>query len=339
MKITHVLMFFYMSCILLTGCQNKEENNVSHVPDTVDSLPKISIRQSSQLSDNKRGLCTLEVYEMMHSDEGRVLLGVSDVPAWASSEHLKYVRGRTEYEIWKLEEILALTYPAGISDPENPLFNSTEYRKAIPVPENDPYFKSVDGILFSRDGQILYRYPEEKEDLQYTIPDTVTHISEFAFFRCQHLRSVTIPSRTVFIGRYAFGGCPELKEIVVSPENIHFKSIDGVLFSHDVRSLIQCPGGKEGNYIMPIGVECVYSLAFGECRKLTSVTFSDHAFNVGLEPFFKCSGLVIYCKRNSVAYLNADIWKVPCIEIEEPKKDPKRFSDPILKNKIQQNKM
>lgn len=60
------------------------------------------------------------------------------------------------------------------------------------APEN-PSFKDIDGVLYSKDGRVLIKYPESKEGDSYVIPDGVTEIGDGAFWGCKSLKSIEIP--------------------------------------------------------------------------------------------------------------------------------------------------
>ena len=51
----------------------------------------------------------------------------------------------------------------------------------ITVAAGNEYFKSVDGVLYSKDGTMLLVYPAAKEETIYTVPPELTWIGSFAF--------------------------------------------------------------------------------------------------------------------------------------------------------------
>ena len=86
-----------------------------------------------------------------------------------------------------------------------------------------------------------------------TIPDTinglpVTSIGTNAFYGRISLTSVTIPNTVTNIGNFALSSCGSLTAITVDALNPAYSSLDGVLFNSNQTILIQCPGGKAGNY-------------------------------------------------------------------------------------------
>ena len=95
------------------------------------------------------------------------------------------------------------------------------------------------------------------------IPDGVTSIGNEAFRFCDSLTSVTIPNSVTSIGGGPFAGCDKLTEIRVSAGNTHFKSVDGILFTADGKTLIQFPAGKSlTKYTIPESVTSIGDSAF-----------------------------------------------------------------------------
>ena len=109
----------------------------------------------------------------------------------------------------------------------------------ILVDDKNTSYTSVDGILFSKDGTQLLRYPVAKADATYvipegvvsigesaflgcknltkvTMPESVTSIEDLAFYNCVNLSSVTIPASVASIGTGLFEGCDKLKDVYYS---------------------------------------------------------------------------------------------------------------------------
>lgn len=76
-------------------------------------------------------------------------------------------------------------------------------------PEN-PNYKSIDGVLFNKNGTTLIQYPCGKPNTTYQIPNSVTSIGWRAFYYCNNLVKVDIPGSVSSVGYMAFYGCTKL---------------------------------------------------------------------------------------------------------------------------------
>ena len=86
---------------------------------------------------------------------------------------------------------------------------------SIEVSQNNNSYKSVDGILYTKDGTTLIQYPIGKKDTSFVIPDSVTSIGECAFLNCDGLTSIEIPDSVTSIGKEAFCSCNNLTSVVI----------------------------------------------------------------------------------------------------------------------------
>lgn len=95
------------------------------------------------------------------------------------------------YRCYALEEIYIPQTVAAIGD--NPFFRCNALHTIV-VDENNPYFASVDGVLYSKDFSILYVYPENKTETDFVIPESVKQVADSAFgYWPAHLQVLEIP--------------------------------------------------------------------------------------------------------------------------------------------------
>ena len=98
---------------------------------------------------------------------------------------------------------------------------------AYDVSEENPYLKSVDGVLFSRDGTVLKAYPAFRTETHYDVPKGTEVIGRRAFFIVEdmwefsepgvQLQTISLPLGLKKIDSFAFGGCVNLVSITVPP--------------------------------------------------------------------------------------------------------------------------
>ena len=101
-----------------------------------------------------------------------------------------------------------------------------------------------------------------------TLPNNVSNIGAGAFDRCPLLTSVTIPSSVTSIGDGAFAYCSRLTNILVNAANPSFLGTNGILFDKNMVTLIQCPAGLTGGYVIPDSVTSLGNNVFPQLFRL-----------------------------------------------------------------------
>ena len=114
------------------------------------------------------------------------------------------------------EALTELTLPASIQDcgvtDTSVAFNDCTSLQNIYVADGSLYFKSVDGVLFDKNGANLRYYPEGRTAESYRIPEGTVRVGGNAFAGNEHLKSVSYPTTLERIGTKAFFGCENLKD-------------------------------------------------------------------------------------------------------------------------------
>jgi hypothetical protein len=98
----------------------------------------------------------------------------------------------------------------------------------------------------------------------------------------------------------AFSGCDTLSNITADGANANYSSTNGVLYNKDITWLVQCPGGKPGDYTIPAGVSGIGQSAFSGCARLTAVTIPNSVTTIGKKAFSDCTVLTsVYFAGNA----------------------------------------
>ena len=157
------------------------------------------------------------------------------------------------------------------------------------VAEDNQYYKSVNGLLLTKDGRTLVAVPAGKETV--LIPDGVETIGEQAAFLCCKLKEMTIPRDIASVGSEAFAYCSNLKRFDVSKDNRHFSSAGGFLLTKSGKVLQAVPGGLT-QVDIPQGVEVVGGTAAVGCEKIAELKIPEGVAILDFKAFGGCSNLV-----------------------------------------------
>lgn len=148
----------------------------------------------------------------------------------------------------------------------------------INVNEGNQYFKSVDGVLFSKDMKTIVRYPMGKDDESYTIPEGVIIIGKDAFDYAK-IASITIPHTVTTIETSAFENCKNIQTLMI-PNSV--TTIGGSAFTG-------C--NKLDNVMMSSEVSSIESFTFGSCKNLRKFYIGAKVSNINKLAFYNCQSL------------------------------------------------
>lgn len=128
-----------------------------------------------------------------------------------------------------------------------------------------------------------------------TIPNSVTSIGDYAFFCCRSLTNITIPDSVTNIGQNAFSLCSSLTNVTI-PNSV--TSIEPDTFS-ECSSLT--------SITIPNSVTSIGDHAFFYCQSLTNITIPNGVTNIGYTAFSNCTSLkAIHVSAENTAYSSLD---------------------------------
>ena len=242
----------FMRCVKLEKIRIPEgvtvfDSNLFH---SCESLVSVSVPSSIEhiSPDAFIGCSSLEEINVSEDNEHYKTID-GNLYSFDGKQLLQYCAGKTDAEFQVpdgIEEIVSVAFggnkslesvmlPASIKKINFKAFSGCENFKGVIIDEENPYFVSIDGNVYTRDGAVLIRYYYSEEGA-FTVPDHVTKIAEYAFFDCAKLEEVIIPEGVTRIDRGAFLSTG-LREIEI-PESIVY--IGAAAFSHcfDLKKVI-----------------------------------------------------------------------------------------------------
>lgn len=200
--------------------------------------------------------------------------------------------GANAFQVGHIESI---EIPATVTDIQKGAFSQMKSLKEIKVATGNAKYSSDGGVLYEMEGtkKYLAGYPIAKPDANYTVPEGVVGVRTNAVQGALNLTAISLPASLKELPATkdgnGFTSCKKLTAINVNSANTTFKSVDGVVLSHDGKELVAYPCGKRGVinpaydlttdpgaekgnvYKIPDGVEKILEGAFTSVEYLTAV--------------------------------------------------------------------
>lgn len=229
----------------------------------------------------------------------------------------------SDYAFQGCQALKSIDFPENVKNIGRYIFQECKSLTDIIVSDENAMFADKDGVLFTKDGNTLIRYPEAKAGSEYTVPKDCTQIANGsfvdavslknidlnnatvygmdAFFRCTGLESIKIPDGTKDISSSMFAYCSSLKEVSL-PDSL--RTIGDYAF-------YTCAALKEIN--VPGGTEEIGAYSFFNCIELRDVHLPDSITKIGdgaigyyaesedTEPE-KLEGVTVHYNHNDVIY-------------------------------------
>ena len=178
------------------------------------------------------------------------------------------------------ESLTSITIPNSVTEIGGGLFASCKSLKTVKLPENIKVLRAHQGYKYTG----FFQGCESLES--FTIPNSVTEISENAFYGCSSLTSIEIPNSVTEIGYSAFEECHSLTSIEI-PNSV--TDIDGRAF-YGCSSLTSIE--------IPNSVTYLGSEAFANCYSLRYAKLGS-GFNANGEDGYLDNNL-FYCEDDYV---------------------------------------
>lgn len=154
---------------------------------------------------------------------------------------------------------------------------------AINVNENNPNYRSIGGVVFSKDTSTVIQCPTGKSGV-LTLPSNTTHVALAAFAYCNALTGITlpeglrsietcaffgdhqinnivIPASVTYIGTNPFGNCKVLNNLTIAAGNTHYYMDGMAIYSMGGDTLLSCHKSADSVFL-PNTLRVVYGFLY-----------------------------------------------------------------------------
>ena len=218
------------------------------------------------VNGKERAISVLKVLPL----KGDTYAGKVTIPEIVSYHRRKLSVTEVDYRAFdNCPELTELVMPKTVT--YIPSISGSPKVECVTVAEENPYYRSLDGVLYGQErygrrekgeySELLY-YPPAHPGEHFVIPEFVESIAAFAFSNCQKLKSVVLADKVTSICEGAFQNCINLKSITWGAS---LRFIWGKAFEN-------CTALK--SIVFPDSIEGVSSDAFRGCTNISSITFA-----------------------------------------------------------------
>jgi len=212
----------------------------------------------------------------------------------------------------------SVTIPKSVTTLYRDAFSGCTSLTFINISDDNLNYKSIDGVLFNKEGTNLMLYPAGNPRTFYRIPDSVTTIEFASFWYCGIVESIEIPSSVISIGKRVFGYCRSLRSVII-PDSISLivdqlfegcESLNSVRIPENITSIgygafWYCSSLTTIN--IPNSVTTIGEYAFNGCNSLESITIPENVTSIGKYAFDDCYALTyINVSDNNSNYKSID---------------------------------
>lgn len=266
------------------------ENAVTiNIPDTVKKISSYAFTSCEKLTTVNfgAGVCSI----------GEEVFLFTDISEFNVSSANKYLYTIDGVLFNKYDELVAYptaktnthyTVPSGTSAILQSAFDDCEALESVTIPASvevvgDCAFNFCSKLTtvniadsVKRIGVKAFAYTGITE---FDFPENLTSIGDYAF-ESTDLTQAYLPSKVSDIGSGILANCP-IESISVSRYSSYLCTVDGILFSKDMKRIYQYPDAKVAtSYTVPDGVEEIWGGAF-DGADITSVSLPDGLKKIG----------------------------------------------------------
>lgn len=190
-----------------------------------------------------------------------------------------------KYAFSNCENLKTIEIGSNIEDICGETFYGMHSLEEIIVSDDNPYYQSIDGNLYSKDGKTLIKYATGKKDEVFMMPESVEVISEFAFDNAVNLKKINISNNLYEIKSNAIYQC----------ENIEYTNLDGISYigndTNPYLILLSANELTQENVVLPENVKIIYRDAFKDCTMIQTLEIGKGLRSIGDGSFAGCTSL------------------------------------------------
>ena len=183
--------------------------------------------------------------------------------------------------------LTTITLGSNIEEINGETFNNMMGLTEIKVALDNPYFTSIDGNLYSKDGKVLIKYATGKKEEVFNMPSSVEKIAAYAFDNVTNLKKINISNNLYEIENKGISNL----------ENLEYTEFDNAYYLGNESNPYQILFKIKDQEISSVNVhqltKVIYAEAFLNCTLLENVVIQEGLISIGDYAFKGCTNIKI----------------------------------------------
>lgn len=191
--------------------ETHENMGIIHIPAGCTEISEWAFQDSSckgfYVDENNLSYCSDDKGNLFSKDKTKLIryAALNEDKVYTVPDYVTYIADEAFSNAKSLEEVVIHGKVAHIG---SDAFYKTTALRSISVSEDNSIFRSIDGVLFDKEGTRLICYTNGSDMRSYTIPDGVTEVYDWAFAYCEDIEEIVIPDSVERVGSIL--GCKNL---------------------------------------------------------------------------------------------------------------------------------
>lgn len=239
-------------------------------------------------------------------DENRVMKYIG------KSKIVKVPNGITELEsssFWDNQYVEEIILPESLENLGGDTFYYCKNLKKITIPKNvkvmgnnpfagcpeiivknkSPFFKLINGALYTADMQTMIYCSIKGKETEFEIPEGVKIICKHTFYCCDRFEKITLPSSLEKMENNPFSGCSKLK--LINNSKAYFIKDDVIYNSFKTSVVGTLNKIKSKRLVLLDGIKTINRNSFWNCKGIETIVFPESLEDIGYNPFVDCSNI------------------------------------------------
>ena len=237
------------------------------------TLPQGLLSIGANAFENNHTMTEIEIPASVKAIEDQAFMGCDVLETLTLHEGLKTIGREAFRGCWVLN---AFHIPASVTSIGTGVLRECYALTAenFTIEPGNTSYRIEDGVLFTYDYDILHTYLYNNTRTEYTVPENVSEIADFAFEENNALVTVRLPRFLFIIGECAFDDCENLATADL-PSNMTM--IGESAFSGTAIRIVRIP--KNVTHIEP--------WTFSYCSSLTTIEIPKTVTDIGQSAFYQ----------------------------------------------------